>query len=144
MTNWSILYPPQFLGIVTLKFRILHFCWRVWSCRWLPVFRMNVSPTSSGLKWTVFLFQIWRWKRYFPPKHWKSPIRLQGVTIQNTTIDIISAVRTSNLLKLVCWTPALNAEVGFNSKSISVVFVVNKFSLGQDFIDVFHFLPASH
>jgi hypothetical protein len=49
----------------------------VWTVRTVPTFRRNILPPSSGL------------------------------TIQNTTIDIIPAVGTSNLKKLLSFGPFL-------------------------------------
>jgi hypothetical protein len=41
-------------------------------------------------------FHSWRWKQYVAPKHWYLPTCPQGVTTQKTTIDIFTAMRTSN------------------------------------------------
>jgi hypothetical protein len=40
--------------------------------------------------------QPWRWRQYIPPKRWYLPTSPHGVTTQKISIDIFTAVRTSN------------------------------------------------
>jgi hypothetical protein len=61
-------------------------CDAVWTCRWVPTFQRNIQPP----------YESWRWKEYVPPKRWYPPTSSQSVTIQETTIDSFTAVRTSN------------------------------------------------
>jgi hypothetical protein len=42
--------------------------------------------------------QPWKWGRYFPPNRFHLPPSPHGVTTQKTNIDIMSSVRTSNLI----------------------------------------------
>jgi hypothetical protein len=38
----------------------------------------------------------WRWRQYVPPKSWLPLARLQCVRAQKTTVEIFTAVKTSN------------------------------------------------
>jgi hypothetical protein len=58
----------------------------------------DTLPPSSELK-----IQPWRWRQYFTPKRCYLPTSLHGITTHNVNKDIMTAVRTSNLMShVVC------------------------------------------
>jgi hypothetical protein len=80
-------HPPTYLKYINLQVNLSMF-WIVMSC--------GLVGRHQHFEETYCL-QPWGWKQYIYPKRWYLPTSLHGVTTQNN-IDILTAVRTSNLI----------------------------------------------
>jgi hypothetical protein len=106
-----------------------------------PVVFINKRTISNrGSKWTVtepskkpawkqvesrarLIIQPWKWRRYIPPKRRLTLNGLHGVISQKMVLFITTAVRTSNLLRLIINNSDFFVEIRLPLRSTNAILV---------------------